>query len=203
MDCLICSKKLKTSNLWAFSTVVLCFPGWGRWERPSPQSSSLSPPSSTAAPGWSLSLVSLVFVIGQVGLCHWSGLSLSLVRVVFVIGQVGLHRVHHSHILNIDAIALVVFIVSILLFWFWQSPSISGLPEERPSQGRRRWLCSSRFESKVLAVYCLRVLHYGSYELRSRSIKHCKNSLFVSHAIKPKQFLDPFSTSQKENISHE
>ena len=82
----------------------------------SPQYSSLSPPSSTAAPGRSLSLVRLVFVIGQVGVCHWSGLSLSLVRLVFVIGQVGLHSVHHSHILDIDAITLVVFIVSILLF---------------------------------------------------------------------------------------
>ena len=77
MDCLICSKKLKTSNLWAFTTVVQCFPGWGRWERLSPQYSSLSPPSSTAAPGWSLSLVRLVFVIGQVGFCYWSGWSSS------------------------------------------------------------------------------------------------------------------------------
>ena len=123
---LLLKKKWKHQT-WAFTTVVHCFPGWGRWERLSPQYSSLSPPSSTAAPGWSLSLV----------------------RLVFVIGQVGLHSVHHSHILDIDAITLVVFIVSILLFWFWQSPSISGLPEERPSQGRRRWLCSSRFESNV------------------------------------------------------
>ena len=62
-----------------------------------------------------MSLVRLIFVIGQVGLCHWSGWSLSLVRLV-IVSQVGLHRVHHSHILDIDAITLVVFIVSILLF---------------------------------------------------------------------------------------
>ena len=64
--------------------------------------------------GWFLSLVRLIFVIGQVGLCHWSGWSLSLARLVFVIGQVYLCHWSGWFLL---LVRLVVIVFIILIYW--------------------------------------------------------------------------------------